>query len=58
MTRKHFESLAAALLSTKPSGVYGRAVWTITVREIATVCESSNKHFDRDRFHKAAGLTY
>jgi hypothetical protein len=48
MTRKHFESLAAALKSSEAS--------TDSIVAVANVCAAANPRFDRVRFLRAAGL--
>lgn len=67
MTRKHFQALAEALLSTRPeppqwSGIrtndkYLAALdtWKRTVKSVADACMASNGNFDRGRFERVCG---
>lgn len=65
LTRKHFQSLAAALRSTKPTIEqcgYSEALalatehWAHTCRAIANVCATTNPQFDRAKFLAACGI--
>lgn len=56
MTRKHFEALANALASTRPTPEAGGErynQWNNDVQAIANVCQGSNPNFDRGRFGAA-----
>lgn len=59
MTRKHFEALAEAMHSIRPSGVgfsrmedwdFARTEWSKAVAKIAAVCSESNDRFNLARF--------
>ncbi len=67
MTKKHFETFAAALAKIRPEPVIDcapatavekmrrndRTEWQISVNLIADVCAESNPRFDRERFMAA-----
>lgn len=61
MTRKHFEAIAHALRIERPAmdGEFppydALETWQRVVRNIASVCASTNGAFDRERFYRAAG---
>jgi hypothetical protein len=57
MTRKHFEALAQALKSERPSvGWTNKYIqWAQDVKAIADVCADFNGAFDHDRFFVACG---
>jgi len=56
MTRKHFEALAAALQTTKPSMGVCWNQWRADVDHLTDVCARFNPNFDRARFLKACGV--
>lgn len=52
MTKKHFKALAEELRRVKPTGdsINENRMWRLCVDAVASVCQSSNKRFNRDRF--------
>lgn len=59
MSRKHFESLAAALRNRKPEAHWDpnkRVQWVHDCEAIADACQASNPRFDRGRFLAACGV--
>lgn len=56
MTKQHFEALATALASVRPSNGLdkSRRGWAEATEAIADMCEKSNELFDRMRFIEAA----
>lgn len=50
MTRKDYERLAAALLSTRPMGDERFEGWSDAVKAVANALAADNPRFDRERF--------
>ena len=55
MSRRHFEALADALASVRPSDTHSEAFaqWNHDVTKVANVCAESNGAFKRDKFYSA-----
>lgn len=68
MTRKHFETIAAALKAARPEHIpsdpFARSpyeagawdAWSSTVYEVTDALRGSNPAFDHSRFQTACGL--
>jgi hypothetical protein len=59
MSKKHFNLLAAAMLSCKPIPEDGKAQmtrWVAACEKVADVCRGVNDLFDRRRFLQACGV--
>jgi hypothetical protein len=59
MRTKHFASIAAAFNLTRPEPLNDNArstVWRTTLEQVTLALATTNPHFDKARFLKAAGV--